>query len=66
MSKKLREHELEDDYPIYPSYYYVCDGEVYCSEVQCTAERLKSLMGFKSVKNCDLRNRGFLNIGEIS
>ena len=57
------EHVVPDDYPIYPGYYYICDGEVYRSVYECEIRAwvLKSLNGFKEVRKCDIVKRGLLS-----
>lgn len=38
----LNENELEDDYPVYWDYFYVCDGKVIRSDIQGTVRQLKN------------------------
>lgn len=55
-----KEHELEDDYPVYPGYYYVLDGREYISGSSMTVKELKETMGVQSVKSCDMVERDLL------
>ena len=55
---EYNEQVLEDDYPVFPSYLYVCDGEPKRSSVEGTVADLKRARGYKEVRNCDIGGRG--------
>lgn len=46
---ELNEPVLEDDYPIYGNYLYVCDG--------ITVRQLKLRENFTEVRRCDIVSR---------
>ena len=54
-----RERELQDDYPIFPGYLYVADGNVvrYMGVDATTAGRLRASDGIGSLTNCDIAAR---------
>lgn len=60
---KLNERELQDDYPVYMSYLYVCDGKVITSDIKGTVRDLKKdlrsyyKLEAKVIKNCDIAGR---------
>ena len=55
----MKERVLENDYPIYASYFYLVDGKVYLSDYHgITAEHLRRLLGAKEIKTCDILGRG--------
>lgn len=58
--EELNERILEDDYPVYPSYAYVCDGKVRSSPIQGTVKTLKREFKCTEIKNCDLAGRGLM------
>lgn len=59
----LNETELENDYPIYWDYLYVCDGKVVKSDVQGTVADLKRYLcshyklEAKVITTCDIEGR---------
>jgi hypothetical protein len=59
----LSEHELDDDYPVYFNYLYVCDGKVIRSDIQGTVKKLKTdlrthlKLEAKIITNCDIEGR---------
>jgi hypothetical protein len=59
----LNEKELENDYPVYWDYLYVCDGKVVKSDVQGTVADLKRdlrshyKLEAKVITNCDIEGR---------
>jgi len=59
-----KERVLPDDYPVFPEYLYVVDGEVRRCMVEGTVATLKDDLrkrhGLKAeeVKNCDISARG--------
>jgi hypothetical protein len=55
--EKLKEPILEDDYPVYAGYLYVCDGALYESELEGTVKTLKARKGFAEVRRCDIVGR---------
>lgn len=60
---KLNERVLDDDYPVYMDYLYVCDGKVIRSDVEGTVKDLKrDLRSFykleaKIITTCDIAGR---------
>lgn len=55
---ELNEPILPDDYPIYGGYFYVADGQIYCSDWHdITVRQLKAREGFKEVRRCDFAGR---------
>ena len=54
---ELNEHILKDDYPVYYSYCYVCDGKVRISPIQGNVRQLKAELKVKEVKSCDIVGR---------
>ena len=52
-----KEKELEDSYPIYAGFLYVCDGEVQRAMQGMTVAQLKARAHLTSVKNCDIGAR---------
>ena len=55
----MNEPILDDDYPVYFGYVYVCDGEPQQSDIEGTVADLKRQQGCKEVKRCDMAARGF-------
>jgi len=53
----LNEKILENDYPVYWDYLYVCDGVVIRSDIQGTVLDLKRDRKCKEVTNCDIEGR---------
>jgi len=59
----LNETELENDYPVYWDYLYVCDGKVVKSDVQGTVADLKRdlrsnyKLEAKVITTCDIEGR---------
>jgi hypothetical protein len=59
----LNETELENDYPVYCDYLYVCDGKVVKSDVQGTIADLKRdlrshyKLEAKVITTCDIEGR---------
>lgn len=68
MNKEYFENEeiLEDDYPVYGEYIYLCDGDPIRSGVFGTVKDLKLYLkknwNFKAcqIRSCNLRERGLL------
>jgi len=62
----LNETELENDYPVYLDYLYVCDGKVVKSDVQGTITDLKRdlrshyKLEAKVITTCDIEGRSKL------
>jgi len=57
---ELNERVLEDDYPVYPGYFYVADGEPVRSDIEGTARDLRRELNAKEIRNCDLVGRGMV------
>jgi hypothetical protein len=57
MSEGLNEPELENSYPVYLTYAYVCDGEVRYSPLEGTVYGLKKEFKCTKVCRCDLIGR---------
>jgi len=53
----LNEPILENDYPVYWDYLYVCDGKVIRSDIQGTVIDLKRDLKCKEIKSCDIAGR---------
>jgi hypothetical protein len=59
----LNETELENDYPVYWDYLYVCDGKVVKSDIQGTVADLKRdfrshyKLEAKVITTCDIEGR---------
>lgn len=52
------EDVLPDDYPIYASYLYIADGDLYRSDYHgITVAELKLREGFKEVRRCNIQAR---------
>ena len=53
------EDVLEDDYPVFYDYCYVCDGEVKLSPLgsRSTVRNLKRALGVSEVRKCDMGAR---------
>lgn len=58
---ELNEPILEDDYPVYFDYLYVCDGKVIRSVIQGTVKDLKRDTNTQEVRRCDISGRQKLN-----
>ena len=56
----LNEPLLPDDYPVFPTYYYVADGKVIRSPIGGDVRRLKAESGAKEIRRCDMAERGLL------
>ena len=54
---KLKERELEDEYPVFPLYLYVADGKVIQSNIEGTVADLKRKFNAKTITNCDIGGR---------
>lgn len=52
MNRELAEPILEDDYPVYATYWYVLDGEPQRSDVQGQVRDLKRATGAKEIRRC--------------
>lgn len=63
MSEELEEPILDDDYPVYGNYLYVCDGKVIRSDVFGTVADLKrDLRSYykleaNEIRKCDISGR---------
>jgi hypothetical protein len=63
MSEELEEPILDDDYPVYGNYLYVCDGKVIRSDVFGTVADLKRdlrsyyKLDAKEIRRCDIAGR---------
>lgn len=55
--EKLNERILDDDYPVFWDYLYVCDGKVIRSDIQGNVKDLKRNLKCIEVKNCDIIGR---------
>ena len=53
---EMTEHILRDDYPVYPTYWYVVDDKPVQSQIYGTARDLKRA-GAAAVKSCDIIKR---------
>ncbi len=51
--RERNEPILENDYPVYPSYWYVVDGEPRRSPIAGTVGELKRKLQAKEVRRCD-------------
>ena len=51
--EELDEPILEDDYPVYPGYWYVADGKPVQSHVHGSAAYLKRQLGAAEIRRCD-------------
>lgn len=60
MSKDFDEPELEDDYPVYPSYFYIADGTVIRSPIDGTVRELKRALKVHVIRRCDTVARDLL------
>ena len=58
MVRELNEPILEDDYPVYASYFYIADGKPIMSDIEGTVARLKQDIGAKEIRRCDFITRG--------
>ena len=62
----LKEPKLDDDYPVFPGYYYVVDEQVIESFVEGTVRDLRRWLiqntdlKAETVTRCDLLGRGLL------
>jgi hypothetical protein len=56
----LREHVLEDSYPVHAGYAYVADGKPITSPISGTVLQLKRFLDVIEIKNCDLVGRDLL------
>lgn len=54
---KLRERDLEDEYPIFAGFLYVVDGKVMTATGDSTVGRMKQKSGAKSITSCDISGR---------
>jgi hypothetical protein len=54
------EPPLEDDYPVYPTYWYVVDGGPTRSPIQGVVRDLKRTMHAKQICRCDAVKRGLI------
>jgi hypothetical protein len=52
---------LPDNYPVYPGYYYVCDGNVMESPIRGDVLKLKFRLAVKEVRRCNLMDRGIMS-----
>lgn len=51
---------LEDDYPVFASYWYVADGKPIRSPVQGSVADLKRAIGAKEINRCAAVKRGLI------
>lgn len=51
---------LEDDYPVYASYWYVVDGVPHRSEIQGTVQDLKRRLKATEIRRCAAVRRGLI------
>lgn len=56
----MDEPVLEDDYPIYPSYWYVVDGKPQRSDIQGTVRDLKRQTRATEIRRCAAVKRGLM------
>ena len=54
---EINERILDNDYPVFWDYYYVCDDKVVVSNIQGTVLDLKRDLKCKEVKSCDIEAR---------
>ena len=57
MTEDLREWILEDDYPVYPGYWYIVDGIPTRSEIKGNIQDLKNRLNASEIKRCDIVGR---------
>lgn len=58
----LNERELENDYPMHPTYLYVVNNRVWrCPHFITVGELKRKMPNFTSVKNCDIKGRDLWN-----
>lgn len=55
--KERDEPVLENDYPVYPGYLYVADGEVVQSPVEGNVRRLERAVNATEIRRCDMAAR---------
>jgi hypothetical protein len=63
VEKELDEPVLENDYPVYFGYCYVCNGVAINSPVAGTVADLKRNLNVQEVRRCDMAGRGFFSPG---
>lgn len=56
----LDEPILDDSFPVFWDYAYVCDGAVRLSPIRGTVWDLKRELSVSEVRRCDLLGRGLL------
>jgi hypothetical protein len=54
------ERVLEDDYPVYPTYWYLVDGEPRRSPIQGTVRNLKLVLHAQEIRRCAAVERGLI------
>jgi hypothetical protein len=60
--RNLDERVLEDDYPVFAEYLYVCDGIVERSPVHGTVADLKRATSATTVTSCDIAGRNLWSV----
>jgi hypothetical protein len=55
----LDEPILPNDYPVYPTYAYVADGQPIASMIEGNVDALKRALGASEIRRCDLAGRGW-------
>jgi hypothetical protein len=56
----MTERVLDNDYPVYPGYFYLADGVVVCSSLKGRVLDLKRDTGALEIRSCDAIGRGLL------
>ena len=54
---KIDERVLEDTFPVMGSYLYLCDGKVFQSLYNTSVGDVKSRLGVKEMRRCDIGSR---------
>jgi hypothetical protein len=54
------ERLLEDDYPVYPMYWYLVDGEPRRSPIEGTVRNLKLVFHAQEIRRCAAVQRGLI------
>ena len=55
LTPNSKEIILEDDYPVFPGYAYIGDGELIESPIQGNVGRLKQILNVKEVRRFDFQ-----------
>lgn len=62
MNPPPNEPILQNEYPVYLGYFYICDGEVQVAPMDGDVSTLKEILECREVRRCDIVARNLKGI----